>query len=68
MNILPKDDFTHHMDRHLEFMINSKDDEDNNKFKTLEVEKFRRVVDYFKSAKVVRITLEKVEVIFIFLC
>jgi hypothetical protein len=52
MNILPKDDFTHHMDRHLEFMINSKDDDDNTKFKTLEVEKFRRVVDYFKSAEV----------------
>ena len=37
---------------HYDMNILPKDDEDNNKFKTLEVEKFRRVVDYFKSAKV----------------
>jgi len=52
MNILPKEDFTHYMNRHLEFMMNFQNDEDNTKFKTLEVEKFRRVVDYFKSAEV----------------
>jgi organic radical activating enzyme len=52
MNILPKEDFTHYMNRHLEFMINFQDDDDSTKFKTLEVEKFRRVVDYFKSAEV----------------
>ena len=39
------------MNRHLEFMINFQDDDDSTKFKTLEVEKFRRVVDYFKSAE-----------------
>ena len=50
MNILPKEQFTHHMDRHLEYMIKFQDDDDNTKFKTLEIEKFRRVVDYFKSA------------------
>jgi len=51
MNILPKQDFTHYMNKHLEFMMNFQDDEDVTKFKTLEVEKFRRVVDYFKSVE-----------------
>ena len=51
MNILPKQDFTHYMNKHLEFMTNFQDDEDVSKFRTLEVEKFRRVVDYFKSVE-----------------
>ncbi len=51
MNILPKEDFTHYMINHLEYMMMYNNDDDNTKFKTLEVEKFRRVVDYFKSAE-----------------
>ncbi len=51
MNILPKEDFTHHMNRHLEFMIDNKEDDNNFKFRTIEVEKFRRVVDYFKTSE-----------------
>jgi organic radical activating enzyme len=51
MNILPKEDFTHHMNRHLEFMIDNKEDDNNFKFRTIEVEKFRRVVDYFKISE-----------------
>jgi hypothetical protein len=51
MNILPKEDFSKYMINHLEFMMMYNNDEDNTKFKTLEVEKFRRVVDYFESVE-----------------
>ena len=49
MNILPKDEFIPHMERHLEFIRANMDDTDRHKFSELEYEKFRRVVDYMKN-------------------
>ena len=46
MNILPKEKFMPFMYKHLEFMESNMDNNDRTKFSSLEVEKFRRVVDY----------------------
>lgn len=49
MNILPKEDYMHYMESHLEFLKNNIDDSSKVKFSTLEYEKFRRVVDYMAN-------------------
>jgi len=49
MLILPKEQYTHYFDEALSFIENNIDDNDKTKFSTLEFEKFRRVVDYFKN-------------------
>jgi hypothetical protein len=49
MNILPKEKFMPYMKKHLQFMHDYQDDTDRTKFSSLEVEKFRRVVDYMES-------------------
>ena len=49
MNILPKEEFMPYMYKHLEFLENNECEGDRSKFSILEVEKFRRVVDYMKT-------------------
>ena len=49
MNILPKDEFMLYMEKHLQLMHEYQDDRDRTKFSSLEVEKFRRVVDYMRT-------------------
>ena len=49
MNILPKKKFMPYMKKHLQYMHEYQDDQDRTKFSSLEVEKFRRVVDYMES-------------------
>jgi len=49
MNILPKENFMPYMKKHLQFMHDYQDDTDRTKFTSLEVEKFRRVVDYMEN-------------------
>jgi|TARA_B100001964_G_scaffold20647_2_gene20974 organic radical activating enzyme len=48
MNILPKDKFMSYMEKHLQLMHEYQDDRDRTKFSSLEVEKFRRVVNYMR--------------------
>ena len=52
MNILPKDNFMPYMEKHLQFMHDHLDDQDRTKFSSLEVEKFRRVVDYMRTTNI----------------
>tara|TARA_B100001057_G_scaffold476075_1_gene543563 strand:+ start:567 stop:1943 length:1377 start_codon:yes stop_codon:yes gene_type:complete len=52
MNILPKKEFMSYMEKHLQFMHDYQDDRDRTKFSTLEVEKFRRVVEYMRTTKI----------------
>lgn len=49
MNILPKDDYLPYLESHLEFIKENVDNSRKDKFNDLEYEKFRRVVDYFKT-------------------
>lgn len=49
MNILPKEEFMPYMQEALQFIKDNFDDNDPNKFNTVEYEKFRRVVDYMSS-------------------
>jgi len=49
MNILPKDDFMPYMFQHLDFLQDNEREGDRTKFSILEVEKFRRVVDYMRT-------------------
>ncbi len=49
MNILPKEEFISYMESHLDFIQSNLDDLDRTKFSELEFEKFRRVVDYFRT-------------------
>ena len=49
MNILPKEKFMPYMKKHLQFMHDYQDDTDRTKFSSLEVQKFRRVVDYMEN-------------------
>jgi hypothetical protein len=51
MNILPKKEFMPYMEKHLQFMHDYQDDRDRTKFSSLEVEKFRRVVEYMRTTK-----------------
>lgn len=51
MNILPKEEFMPYMDEALQFMKDNVDEKDVTKFSELEYEKFRRVVDYMRTAK-----------------
>ena len=49
MNILPKKEFMPFMHKHLKFMEKHQKDGDRTKFDKLEVEKFRRVVNYMET-------------------
>lgn len=49
MQILPKDEFMPMMKRHLQFMVDNLDDNRKDKFSFLEVENFRRVVEYMDT-------------------
>ena len=49
MNILPKEQFIIYMDDSLQFIKDNLDDNDVDKFTSVEYEKFRRVVDYMKN-------------------
>lgn len=49
MNILPKEEFMPYMFKHLQFLENNEQEGDRTKFSIIEVEKFRRVVDYMKT-------------------
>jgi hypothetical protein len=49
MNILPKEEFMPYMYDSLKFMEDNIDDTDSTKFTNVELEKFRRVVDYMAS-------------------
>jgi organic radical activating enzyme len=49
INILPKDEFMHYMDSHLQFMIDNHDEDDVTTFSDMEIEKFRRVVEYMRN-------------------
>jgi organic radical activating enzyme len=51
MNILPKDQFLPYFDKILKFIEDNKDEYDPTKFTEIEFEKFRRVRDYFATAK-----------------
>jgi organic radical activating enzyme len=51
MNILPKEQFMPYMHDCLNFMKENLDDNNPNKFNTVEYEKFRRVVDYMSSTE-----------------
>jgi len=59
MNILPKDKFMPYMEKHLQFMLDHQDDQDRTKFSSLEVEKFRRVVDYMRTTNIEPAKLEQ---------
>ena len=52
MNILPKEEFMPYMESHLQYMHDYQDDQDRTKFSSLEVEKFRRVVDYMRTTNI----------------
>jgi organic radical activating enzyme len=52
MNILPKEEFMPYMESHLKYMHDYQDDQDRTKFSSLEVEKFRRVVDYMRTTNI----------------
>ena len=41
-----------YMEKHLQFMHDHLDDQDRTKFSSLEVEKFRRVVDYMRTTNI----------------
>jgi len=49
MNILPKDEFMPYMHEHLEFIRQNQDNSDKTKFRDLEYEKFKRVVNYMET-------------------
>jgi hypothetical protein len=49
MNILPKDEFMPYMHEHLEFIRQNQDNSDKTKFRDLEFEKFKRVVNYMET-------------------
>lgn len=49
MLMLPKEQFLPYLDDCLSFMQENQEDGNNRKFSTLEVDKFRRVVDYVKT-------------------
>ena len=49
MNILPKDEFMPYMYQHLEFLQENEREGDRTQFSIMEVEKFRRVVDYMRT-------------------
>jgi organic radical activating enzyme len=51
MNILPKEEFMPYMRNHLEFIKDNVDNNNHNKFTSLEYEKFRRVVDYMETTQ-----------------
>ena len=59
MNILPKDKFMPYMEKHLQYMHDYQDDTDRTKFSSLEVEKFRRVVDYMRTTNIEPAKLEQ---------
>jgi organic radical activating enzyme len=50
MNILPKEQFAQYMDKHLRFMEDNFAEWDINKFDMMEVEKFKRVHDYYMDS------------------
>ena len=41
-----------YMESHLQYMHDYQDDQDRTKFSSLEVEKFRRVVDYMRTTNI----------------
>lgn len=49
INILPKEDFMHYMGSNLQFMIDNHDEDDVTTFSDMEIEKFRRVVEYMRN-------------------
>lgn len=49
MLILPKNDFLPYMDECLSFMQSNCQDGNNRKFSTLEIDKFKRIVDYMRN-------------------
>jgi hypothetical protein len=49
INILPKKEYMKYMKDSLKFIKENLDDNDPNKFSTVEYEKFRRVVDYMET-------------------
>lgn len=51
MNILSKEDYMPYMESHLQFIKDNLDDSSKYAFSTLEYEKFRRVVDYMRTAE-----------------
>jgi organic radical activating enzyme len=59
MNILPKEKFMPYMKKHLQMMHDYQDDTDRTKFSSLEVEKFRRVVDYMEKTQYDKEKLQK---------
>ena len=59
MNILPKDKFMPYMEKHLQYMHDYQDETDRTKFSSLEVEKFRRVVDYMRTTNIEPAKLEQ---------
>ena len=59
MNILPKEEFMPYMYKHLEFLENNEQEGDRTKFTILEVEKFRRVVDYMKTTNYEEVKLKQ---------
>ena len=59
MNILPKDEYVHYMEKHLNFIKSNLDDSSKYAFSTLEYQKFRRVVEYMKATEY---SIEKISV------
>jgi len=59
MNILPKDEFMPYMYKHLQFLEDNEQEGDRSKFSILEVEKFRRVVDYMKTTHYEEVKLKQ---------
>lgn len=52
MLILPKEEFLPYLDDCLSFMTENLEDGNNRKFSSLEVDKFRRVVDYMRTSEI----------------